>query len=263
MRRPKLDGFRSEIGNGLVTEERSGSDFDSSTCGLGLLLYSIDGGKRRIGEIGLDRRNFFPDDFESSLCLGPQSDHDLRVFLQLFLYSVDFGLLLRRPTSKFAQVLFGWKVRERGLRHETGERCLNCRAFVIPFRQAGVDHCVDSVQAFSEAFVEDPAREAELVHEIQLVGQELDPSFLVDIDASSRGVEYRNSRKVGERILVSLPSQLLLGLVVVPDAEGNSYFRAMCSRAVIDVAAKINRAQRLAELPCDTAVATRAIAESW
>ena len=99
--------LRSEIGDGLITEEISGSGFHGSTCSLGLLLFSTDGGERRIGEIILDRRNFFPDCFEGPLCFGPQPDHYLWVLLQLFFNSIDSGLFFLRPTSKFAQVQLG------------------------------------------------------------------------------------------------------------------------------------------------------------
>ena len=47
--------------------------------------------------------------------------------------------------------------------HETGKRRLNLRAFVICFRQARTHGC----QTFSEALLEGPAGETQLVHQIE------------------------------------------------------------------------------------------------
>ena len=252
-------GLGAEIGDRLIAEEISSGNFDRSPRVLCIPVLLPDRGERGIGQFFLDRRSFLFDRFEGLLCLGSEPDQDLRILPQVFSGGLECGLLFCGPASELPVVRAGLgDPQERSQCHETGKRRLNSRAFVIRFRQGRTHGRVDGCQTFFETLLEGPAGKPQLVHQIEFVGQELNLSLPVDVDACTRSIEYGNPREFGGRVLVGVPGQLFLGLVVAPDAKGNSYLGWGWGSGVIDVAAKIDRAQRPAELPCDTAVAALA-----
>ena len=81
--------FRPDIRNGLFRKKILGSSYSGPIAVVRLPLLLTEVGNHLIGEFALNPGNFLPDYFKSLLGFLPQTDHDLRIFLELLLNDGD------------------------------------------------------------------------------------------------------------------------------------------------------------------------------